>query len=257
MENDNSNSLKERIVAAFSVRKDTVSNEEIQSRLYDAGDVTGTNLVMMSCAIIIACVGLNAGSMSVVIGAMLIEPLMGSILMMAYSAVAADFKLFRYQGVGFVFQIAASIIAATVYFILSPVKEPTAELLTMTRPTLFDVIVALFGGIAGVIGQTRTEKVNTIIPGVAIATALMPPLCACGYSIANRNLTMLSGSAYLFVINAYFIALGASVVLSLLNIPMVEDMTEEEVKKMKKTMFRNTILILLPAVVAAIYKLIF
>ncbi|MCR5626642.1 MAG: DUF389 domain-containing protein [Lachnospiraceae bacterium] len=255
-EDKNSRSLKEIIISAFSVRADTAPNEEIQSRLYDAGNVTGTNLCMMTCANIIACVGLNAGSMTVVVGAMLIEPLMGSILMIAYSGVSADSKMFRDQGIGFFFQIMASIIASTIYFLLSPVKTPTKELLTMTQPTLFDVIVAFVGGIAGVIGQTRTEKVNTIIPGVAIATSLMPPLCACGYSIANGNLSMLYGSAYLFVINSYFIALGATLVLSLLEIPIVEDMSDEEWGKSRKKMFRNTVIILIPAVIAAVYRLL-
>ncbi len=257
MEKQNQKTLKEIVVAAFSVKEDTASNEEIQSRLYDGGKVTGTNLCMMACAIIIACVGLNAGSMTVVIGAMLIEPLMGSILMIAYSGVAADLKMFRDQGIGFLFQITASIIAATVYFMLSPVTEPTAELISMTKPTLFDVIVALVGGVAGVIGQTRIDKVNTIIPGVAIATSLMPPLCACGYGIANGDLAVLSGAAYLFIINSYFIALGASIVLSMFQIPLVSDMTEEEWKKSRAEMIRNTILILIPAVIGAIYKLFF
>ena len=98
----------------------------------------------------------------------------------------------------------------------------------MTRPGLFEVIIALIGGIAGVIGQTRKEKVNTIIPGVAIATSLMPPLCTCGYGLATWNLRILSGAAYLFLVNSYFIILGAALVLNLFKIPHVDDMTEEE-----------------------------
>ncbi len=257
MKNNRPQTLKENISTAFSIREDTASNEEIQSRLFDAGKVTGTNLCMMTCANIIACVGLNAGSMTVVIGAMLIEPLMGSILMIAYCGVSADFRMFRKQGIGFLFQILASIIASTLYFLLTPVQGTTPELIAMTKPTLFDVIVAFIGGIAGVIGQTRTEKVNTIIPGVAIATSLMPPLCACGYAIANWDLEMLSGSAYLFIINEYFIALGACLVLSLLRIPLVEAMTDEDWKKARFKMVRNTLLIMLPAVIGGIYKLFF
>lgn len=250
-----SQTLKSIVMDAFSIREDTASHEEIHSRLYDAGKVTGTNLCMMACANIIACVGLNAGSMSVVIGAMLIEPLMGSILMIAYSVVASDGLQFKRHMIGFSFQILASIIASTLYFMISPVKEPTEELLMMTSPTLFDVIVAIVGGIAGIIGMTRKDRINTIIPGVAIATSLMPPLCACGYAIANLNPDMLLGSAYLFLINSYFIAIGATLVLGMFRIPVVDDMSEMEKKKVRLEMIRNMILIVLPALIAALYKL--
>ena len=250
-------SLKDIIIAAFSIREDTAPNSEIQDRLRSAGKVTGTNLCMMTCANLIACIGLNAGQMTVVVGAMLIEPLMGSILLIAYSTVSADKELFKTSALGFLFQIIASILASTVYFILTPVKGTTPELLSMAQPTLFEVLVAIIGGVAGIIGQTRKEKVNTIIPGVAIATALMPPLCTCGYGIANLDSEIFFGAAYMFVVNSYFIALGASIVLSLFRIPMHDEMSEEEIKQAKKSMIINTLIILIPAVIASIYKLFF
>ena len=156
-------SLKDIIIAAFSIREDTAPNSEIQDRLRSAGKVTGTNLCMMTCANLIACIGLNAGQMTVVVGAMLIEPLMGSILLIAYSTVSADKELFKTSALGFLFQIIASILASTVYFILTPVKGTTPELLSMAQPTLFEVLVAIIGGVAGIIGQTRTEKVPLIL----------------------------------------------------------------------------------------------
>ena len=255
MKDPNKQSLKEIIVNAFSIREDSAPNSEIQERLRSAGKVTGTNLCMMTCANLIASIGLNAGQMSVVVGAMLIEPLMGSILLNAYSTVSADRELFKSSALGFLFQITASILASTLYFILTPVKGTTPELLSMSHPTLFEVMVAIIGGIAGIIGQTRKEKVNTIIPGVAIATALMPPLCTIGYGIANLDSEILFGAAYMFIVNSYFIALGASLVLSLFKIPMHDEMTEEEINQATKSMIINTLIILLPAVLAALYKL--
>lgn len=256
MESPKPQSFKEIVTKAFSLKEDTASNSEIQARLHSAGKVTGTNLCMMACANIIACIGLNAGQMTVVVGAMLIEPLMGSILMISYSTVSANRQQFKSSSLGFLFQICTSIIASTLYFLLTPVKEPTPELLSMTQPTVFEVMVAIVGGVAGVIGQTRKDRVNTIIPGVAIATALMPPLCTCGYAIANLNLSMLLGSAYMFIVNSYFIALGASIILSLFKIPMDEEMTEEELKNATKDMIVNTLVLLIPAVIVSLYKLL-
>ena len=244
------------ITEAFSVREDTASRREIRDRLRSAGKVTGTNLCMMVCANLIACIGLNTGSVTVVIGAMLIEPLMGSVLMISYSTVSSDRHLLKIFSLGFLFQIVASILASTFYFALSPIKEPTAELLSLTHPDLFDVIVAFTGGIAGVIGQTRKEKVNTIIPGVAIATSLMPPLCVCGYALASGDLRMFGSAGYLFLVNAYFIALGAGIVLSLFRIPKVDEMTEEEWDKARKRMLRNTLILVIPALAATVIKIL-
>lgn len=243
-------SLKETIAALFSLAEDKASNETIRDRLLSGGKVTGTNMCVTICAMVIASVGLNTGSTAVIIGAMLISPLMGSILAVAYGAVSADLGLVKKHLVGFLFQIIVSVAASGVYFALSPVKEPTAELLARTQPSFFDVIIAAAGGFAGIIGQTREDKANNIIPGVAIATALMPPLCTCGYSIANGNWQMLGGAAYLFVMNAYFIFLSSSVVLSLFRIPRVRELSEQEWKRLRFLMLRNTILILLPGIAA-------
>lgn len=249
-------SFKETVIAAFSVSEDSAPNQEIQERLRSAGQVTGTNLCMMVCANLIASMGLNAGQMSVVVGAMLIEPLMGSILMLSYCTVSAQKKEYLNFATGFVFQIVSSIIAATIYFLLTPVKGTTPELLSMTEPTVFEVMIAIVGGVAAVIGMTRKEKANTIIPGVAIATALMPPLCACGYGIANLDPKIAFGAFYMFLVNAYFISLGACLVLSLFRIPMSDEMTQEEIRKSTREMIINTLLMLIPAVVVSVYKFV-
>ncbi len=236
----------------FSLTEDTASHEEIRDRIISGGKITGTNMCVLICAMIIASVGLNVNSTAVIIGAMLISPLMGSILAMAYSLVSNDFKLFRNFAVGFAMQIVISILTSTIYFLISPVKEPTPELLARTSPGLFDVIIATAGGLAGIIGQTRNGKFNNIIPGVAIATALMPPICTCGYSIANANWKMLGGAAYLFIVNAYFIFIASALILSLLKTPKVRELTESEWKHLRFRMLRNTIIVLIPSIVLAV-----
>lgn len=248
-------SMKEHLSKAFSLKDDSASHEEIRSRLLDGGIITGTNLCVLVCAMVIASVGLNMSSTAVIIGAMLISPIMGSILASAYGSVSNDYPLLRNHLSGFGMQIVISVAAATIYFFLSPVKEPTVELLARTSPSFYDVLIAFFGGLAGIIGQTRLDKTNTVIPGVAIATALMPPLCTCGYSIANGRWDMLLGAGYLFIINAYFIFLAACIILSLLKIPKMKELTEKEWKIRRFRMVRNTILIAIPSIIAVYYML--
>ena len=253
--NDHEQTVKEKLKMAFSLSADSASNDEIRSRLLDGGKVTGTNMCVLVCAMVIASVGLNVSSTAVIIGAMLISPLMGSILASAYASVAADYPLLRNHVIGFMLQIAISVTAAAIFFFISPIKEPTVELLARTSPNFFDVLIAFFGGIAGIIGQTRQDKANTVIPGVAIATALMPPLCTCGYSIANGRWDMLLGAGYLFIINAYFIFLSAGIILTVLKIPKTRELTPEEWKKRRARMIRNTIIIIIPSLVA-LYSMI-
>ena len=250
IENGQKETMGEKIKKMFSLSEDSASNEEIRSRLLDGGKVTGTNMCVLVCAMVIASVGLNMSSTAVIIGAMLISPLMGSILASAYASVSTDYPLLRKHALGFGVQIAISVTAAMIYFLLSPVKDPTVELLARTSPTFFDVLIAFFGGLAGIIGQTRQDKANTVIPGVAIATALMPPLCTCGYSIANGRWDMLLGAGYLFIINTYFIFLSAGIILSVLKIPKMKELTEKEWRRRRFRMIRNTIIIALPSIVA-------
>ena len=241
--------LKTVVKNMFSLKADTASHEEIRERLIAGGKITGTNMCVLICAMVIASVGLNTSSIAVIIGAMLISPLMGSILAMAYGVAANDIKLFRNHAVGFAMQIIISLLTSTIYFLLSPLKETTPELLARTSPTFYDVLIATAGGLAGIIGQTREGQYNSIIPGVAIATALMPPLCTCGYSIANGNWKMLSGAAYLFIVNFYFIFLASAVILCVLKTPKVRQLTEKEWKKLRFKMIRNTIIVLLPSLI--------
>ena len=247
--------LKTVVSNMFSLKEDTASHEEIRDRLLSGGKITGTNMCVLICAMIIASAGLITNSTAVIIGAMLISPLMGSILAAAYGVVSNDFPLWRNHLVGFALQIIFSILASTIFFLIAPEKGATSELLARTSPGFYDVIIATAGGTAGIIGQTRTDKSNNIIPGVAIATALMPPLCTCGYSIANGKWLMLLGAMYLFIVNTYFIFLSSVVVLSLLNVPKVREISEKEWKRVKIRMIRNTVLIILPSIIPIILML--
>lgn len=239
----------------FSLKADAASHEEIRERLMEGGKITGTNMCVLICAMVIASVGLNVSSTAVIIGAMLISPLMGSILAMAYGLVSNDFKLLRNHAVGFAMQILISLTTSTIYFLCSPLKEATSELLARTSPTFYDVLIATAGGIAGIIGQTRKGQFNNIIPGVAIATALMPPLCTCGYSIATGNWKMLGGAAYLFIVNAYFIFLSSAVILVVLKTPKVRQLTEKEWKRLRFKMIRNTLIVLIPSLVLGYFMI--
>lgn len=189
----------------------------------------GTNLWILVFAIIVASVGLNMNSTAVIIGAMLISPLMGPINGIGYSIATYNFPLLRKALKNFGFAVGASLVASTTYFIISPVSTAHSELLARTSPTIYDVLIALFGGLAGIVAISSKQKGN-VIPGVAIATALMPPLCTAGYGLATAQLQFFFGAFYLFTINMVFIALASLVVSRLLKFP-ITDMVDKARKK--------------------------
>lgn len=242
--------VKEILKDAFSLKNDTAEQEEIRVRLVEGGQVTGTNMCVLMLAIFIASIGLNMNSTAVIIGAMLISPLMGSILSAAYGTATVDMHLFRKSIIGLLFQIVVCLFTSTMYFLISPISTTTSELLARTQPTIWDVLIALFGGLAGIIGVTRKEKSN-VIPGVAIATALMPPLCTCGYGIATGQWKFFFGAGYLFLVNSYFIFLSAAVILLILKVPKKKKLTDEQWKRLKKGIARNTIIMVLPSIIVA------
>ncbi len=179
----------------------------------------GTNLWILIFAIIIASVGLNMNSTAVIIGAMLISPLMGPINGMGYSIATYDFPLFKKSVKNFSFAILAGLLASTTYFFISPVSTAHSELLARTTPTIYDVLIALFGGLAGIVAMSSKQKGN-VIPGVAIATALMPPLCTAGYGLATLQFNFFFGALYLFTINTIFIALATLWTSQILKFPI-------------------------------------
>ena len=160
----------------FSLESELEHQDSVYEEIKKGIVLKGTNLWILIFAIIVASVGLNMNSTAVIIGAMLISPLMGPINGMGYSIATYDFDLFRKSVKNFSFAILASLVASTLYFVLSPVSTAHSELLARTSPTIYDVLIALFGGLAGIVAISSKQKGN-VIPGVAIATALMPPLC--------------------------------------------------------------------------------
>lgn len=190
----------------------------VQESIEKAIVFKGTNLWILIFAIVVASVGLNMNSTAVIIGAMLISPLMGPINGIGFSIATYNTGLLRRSLKNFAFAVVASIVASSVYFLVSPVSNAQSELLARTSPTIFDVIIALFGGFAGIVAISSKNKGN-VIPGVAIATALMPPLCTVGYGIASLNLSYFLGALYLFTINTVFIALSSMIVTQILKFP--------------------------------------
>ena len=181
----------------------------------------GPNVFILACAIIIASIGLNVNSIPVIIGAMLISPVMGPILGFGFSLGVRDSQLLKDSLVNFGVMVVISILASTLYFLLSPLNmEHPTELLARTNPTVYDVLIALFGGFAGILENSRKEK-GVVLSGVAIATALMPPICTIGYGISVLNLSYILGAAYLFLINSVFIALATFIGVKYLGYPVV------------------------------------
>lgn len=189
----------------------------------------GTNLWILVFAILVASVGLNMNSPAVIIGAMLISPLMGPINGVGYSVATYNFELLRRSLKNLAFAASTGLVASTIYFFVTPVHGEYSELLARTSPTIYDVMIATFGGLAGIVAISSKNKGN-VIPGVAIATALMPPLCTAGFGIASGNLNYFAGAMFLFLINSVFIALSAMVVSQLLKLPKKSFLLSREIK---------------------------
>jgi uncharacterized hydrophobic protein (TIGR00271 family) len=177
----------------------------------------GPNVIILACAIFIASVGLNVNSIPVIIGAMLISPVMGPTIGFGLGLGTNDTELLKNSAKNFVVMVVISIVVASLYFLISPLRlsNPT-ELLARTRPTIYDVLIALFGGTAGMLEHARKDRGN-VLSGVAIATALMPPLCTVGYGIATLKINYIFGAFYLFLINSFFIAIATFAVAKFLG----------------------------------------
>lgn len=204
----------------FNLRDGRASYYTIRKRIVDGARINGIHICILIVAMLIASIGLNVDSTEAIVGAMLICPLMGSVLAIAYSIASADSRFLKESIEGLILQIVICLATSTLYFVLSPLSNETSELLTNSSPTIWDVLIALAGGFAGGIGNSRKEEPSTLIAGVAVATALMPPLCASGYGIAMKNPRLFLSAFYEFMLNVVFIALSAEVVFMLLRVPL-------------------------------------
>lgn len=211
----------------------------------------GTNVFILACAIIIASVGLNVNSIPVIIGAMLVSPVMGPILGFGLGLGTEDNRLLKDSLKNLAVMVGISIIASLLFFLLSPLSLANpSELLARTNPTIYDVLIALFGGFAGIIEISRKDK-GTVLSGVAIATALMPPLCTVGYGISILNWGYVLGALYLFTINSIFIALATFLAVKYFRFPAVE--SDEQKRRLPKSAFYIILLVVIvPSIISAI-----
>lgn len=198
-------------------------------------------------SIVVASIGLNIGNMAVVIGAMLIMPLMGPIVGIGLSVAINDIDTFKKSVINFLMILGIGIITAFLYFLVSPLTKLTPELQANTYPTILNVLVAIFGGLALIISKTQKFKIPSVIYGVAIATALMPPLCTAGYGLAVGNFEFFLGAFYLFVINSTFIALSAFVTVKLLGFPLVKYANSKYRKRVAQIATTIAIVVMVPS----------
>lgn len=212
----------------------------------------GFNVWILAMAIVIASLGLNVNSTAVIIGAMLISPLMGPIIAFGLALGTNDITLMKIALRNLGVMVSISIIASTLFFFISPLNMSNpSELLARTNPTIYDVLIALFGGAAGALETSRKDK-GTVISGVAIATALMPPLCTVGYGLANFNLAYVSGALYLFFINCVFVALATFLVVKYLHYPVVNDEDPLKQAKIRRWVGIGLVIIIVPSIISAI-----
>jgi uncharacterized hydrophobic protein (TIGR00271 family) len=239
--------MNHRLRKLFDLRQDQDDPEAIDANVRTGLRFAGTNLWVLFFAILVASVGLNVNSTAVIIGAMLISPLMGPIVGLGYAAAINDFGLIRQSARNLGTFTALSLITSVVYFTLSPLDVPGTELMARTTPTLWDVLIAAFGGAAGMVALTR-KSISNVVPGVAIATALMPPLCTAGFGIANARWDMFAGAFYLFLINGVFIAASTLAVAKLVRLPAVADVSPEVRARHRAIIATGLVVVLVPSV---------
>ena len=231
----------------FNLRYGEENKQVVLKNIKNNISFFGSNMWILACAIIIASVGLNVNSTAVVIGAMLISPLMGPIVAAGFALGTFDFGLLRRAGKNLITATLIGLVVSFIYFFISPFKEAQSELLSRTAPNIYDVLIAFSGGLVGVIAATRVEKGNPI-PGVAIATALMPPLCTAGYGLATGNLNYFFGAMFLYTINCVFICLATYMVVKLLDYPSVVHVDAKAGRRVRNLIWLLVLALVLPGV---------
>ena len=210
--------------------------------------IQGFNVWILMCSAILASIGLDINSPAVIIGAMLISPLMSPILGIGLAVGINDKETLLQSARNFAIAIAVALITSTLYFLISPLGNITPELEARTMPTLLDVGIAFFGGIAGIVAGSRMEKTNAI-PGVAIATALMPPLCTAGFGLAKFNIDFAAGAFYLFMLNSVFISLATFAIVKLLKFPVLHNLDEKFTKRASTIVGIVVLIVTIPSAV--------
>jgi uncharacterized hydrophobic protein (TIGR00271 family) len=224
--------LTQKILNFIDLHKGEENKKSVIENITGSVSFRGSNIWILACAIIIASVGLNVNSTAVIIGAMLISPLMGPIVGAGFGLGMYDFELLKKSIKNLIIATLVSLVTSTIYFYVSPFKEAQSELLARTSPNIYDILIAFFGGLVGVIAVTRVEKGNPI-PGVAIATALMPPLCTAGYGLALGNYKYFLGAMYLYTINCVFICIATFLIVKYLKYPFAKQLDQKHQKRVK------------------------
>ncbi len=242
----NLQSFRNYFAQYFALGDYLISQEEAEQSIREGVSFRGTNIVILIIAIFIASLGLNTNSTAVIIGAMLISPLMGPIIGIGLGVGIHDFDLIKRAVRNLVMATGFSVLTSTLYFLISPVSEGHSELLARTSPTIYDVLIGFFGGAAGIIAIGSKSKGN-VIPGVAIATALMPPLCTAGYGIATLQPTYFLGAFYLFLINSIYISLSTFIGVKLMGYHPVATENPARANKVRRMVYTAALLALLPS----------
>lgn len=238
-------SFREVILKFIQIQNSTDIQKTIK-QIHSGIELKGYNIWILISSAVLACIGLDQNSQAVIIGAMLISPLMSPILGIGLSIGMNDRPTLGRSVYNFGTAVGISLGTAVVYFAITPLGQPTEELLARTSPTLLDVMVGFFGGVAGIVASSRKEITNAI-PGVAIATALMPPLCTAGYGIATFRFDFFAGAFYLFFLNVVFISLSTFLIIRFLNFPLVAEITLNLRKNFLRGVVIFVLLILFPA----------
>lgn len=230
----------------FNLRRGQDKKENVLKAVTANVSFRGATLWILACAIVIASVGLNVNSTSVIIGAMLISPLMGPIVGAGFALGMFDFPLLKRSLKNLLVATVVGLLVSALYFMFTPFKDAQSEILSRTSPNIYDVMIAFFGGLVGVITVTRVEKGNPI-PGVAIATALMPPLCTAGYGIATGNWKFAAGALFLYAINCTFICIATFIIVKGLDYPRAE-IDEHRRKRIHWMISGLVVLIITPSI---------
>lgn len=246
----NSSAFKQALRGLLSLKADKAPEEETIASIKAGIDFRGANLWILIFAIFVASLGLNTNSAAVIIGAMLISPLMGPIVGMGLSVGINDFELLKRAVRSFATATLFSVLTATFYFAITPIAEAQSELLARTSPTIYDVLIALFGGMAGIVALCSTgQRSGNVIPGVAIATALMPPLCTTGFGLATGNWLYAAGAFYLYLINTIFISVATFIGVNIMDFKKKVFVDKQREKRVKHIIITITVLTMLPATV--------
>ncbi|MDO4190220.1 MAG: TIGR00341 family protein [Bacteroidales bacterium] len=250
-ENNRSQSIKEFFRQLLNLSSDTDVDATIQN-VSSNTEFHGVNVWLLVFAILLASIGLNVNSTAVIIGAMLVSPLMGPIVGIGLSIGIDDNELLKKSLKNLLIMVVLSLLTSTLYFLFTPLSDAQSELLARTKPSIFDVFIAFSGGVAGIVASSRKHQMTTVASGVAIATALMPPLCTAGYGLGTGQWNYFFGAFYLFFINSFFIALATFVMVRYMKFPHRTYVDEKKRKRVRLSLSLFAAVVIVPSIIIAI-----